>query len=144
MSAAAIRWNPGDSAGERTLYGVNQVATFNGARPSPSPIGEAAIAVGDGVGYRYTHRTDYKTGQLALPVAYSDWSLVEEFLEWANNFGPFSMDTGDSEDNSYEDLQIAPDTEAECLEPDPETLDLTIVFTPLNIAAVPIPLRFQY
>jgi hypothetical protein len=141
---AQIRWNPGDSAGERTLPCVAEdTGRFNQVKPMPSPIGEAAIAVGDGKGYRWRHRTDYMASMTFL-VAYSDEALVQEFLEWANNFGEFSIDTGDIESNTYDELQVAPGTEVDCSPPDPETLDFTLTFTALNIAVSPVSIRFQY
>jgi hypothetical protein len=136
---AAIRWDPGDSAGERTLTAGSAIARFNRWKPDPRTVGERSHALGDGVGYIWRHRRDY-TASFELPEIL-DYGLLDEFLEWANAFGVFSIDTDDSENNTYEECQIAPGTEAEGSEPDPATLARTLRITALNISVAPINLR---
>lgn len=139
---AAFRWNSG--AGEQTLTGASAICRFNGWRRDPHTVGEQAIAWGDGRGYQWPGRDDY-TASMTLPhIANADEALVSQFLLWVNAFGLFSIDTADSEDNSYEECQIAPGSRAEVSEPDPETLDLAVSLTALNIAVAPIPLRCLY
>jgi hypothetical protein len=141
---AQIRWDPGDSAGERTLTGSPAICRFNRWRPVPDTIGERAIAVGDGVGYQWVHRTDYAAAFELPYIAHTNELLLQEFLLWANAFGVFAIDTADSESNTYGECQIAPGTRAEISDPDPETLEYTLTLTALNIAGAPIALRCVY
>lgn len=138
---AQIRWDPGDSAGERTLTGSPTVHFFNRWKPTPDPIGEEAFAIGDGRGYKWEERTDYLVSVEFPNIDHTDESLLQEFLEWANTFGIFSIDTADIEDNSYEECQVAPNTHATISDPDSETLEYTLSMTILNIAASPVPFR---
>lgn len=139
---AAFRWNSG--SGEQTLATAVEGGRFNGWRRDPHTVGEQAQAWGDGVGYQWPGRTDY-TAAMTLPaIAAADEALVQEFLLWVNAFGAFAIDTADSEDNTYATCQIAGGTRAEVSEPDPETLDLAVSLTALNIAASPVPLRCLY
>lgn len=140
---AQIRWDPGDSAGERTLAGVNDLGRFNRWKINSATIGERAVGWGTGITYQWPGRVDY-LASWSLTVAYSDMSLVSEFLEWANAGNPFAIDTDDAASRTYEACSIAPDTLIECSEPDPETLDLTLTGTALNIAAVPVPMICNY
>jgi hypothetical protein len=140
--AAQLRFNNG--SGEQTLTSASSLARFNRWRPDPRPIGEAAHAVGDGVGYRWRHRTDYSVSFEFPLIANTDEAVLQQFLEWVNNFGAFSIDTGDSESNSYEQCQIAPGTEATISDPDPETLEYTLSIKAINIAASPVAMRRIY
>ena len=140
---AQLRWDPGDSAGERTLTGVLEMARFNQVIPDPAPIGEEATAVGDGVSYLWEHRVDY-SAELTIIVAYTDDALIQEFLEWANRKRFFALDAGDLEDNVYEELQVYGRTRATVSAPDPATMDRVLSMKVLNVAAVPIPIRIQY
>jgi hypothetical protein len=141
---AAIRWDPGDSAGERTLTGSHTLVRFNRWHPLPDTIGERDNALGDGVGYQWVHRTDYAASFELPNIAHTSEGLLQEFLLWANAFGPFAIDTGDSESNTYGECQIAPGTRAEISDPDPETLEYTLSVTALSIAVAPIALRCVY
>lgn len=132
---AAFRWNSG--SGSQTLTGAAAFARFNGWKRDPHQVGEQAIAVGDGVGYQYAHRTDYIAGMTLSEIAATDDAKVQDFLLWVNAFGPFAVDTADTQDNSYEECQIAPGSRAECSAPDPATLDIAVSLTALNIAASP-------
>jgi len=136
---AQIRWDPGDSAGERTLAPWSDVARWNRWKVMPATIGERATAVGDGRMYQWSHRTDYGASAILPHIHISDQPLVQEFLLWANAGGEFAIDTGDTDDNSYDECQVAPGTLAECSEPDPETLDLTLTLAWIQVAAVPVP-----
>lgn len=139
---AAFRWDSG--SGEQTLTGVTSVCRFNGWTVDPHHVGEQAIAVGDGVGYQWSHRTDYTAAMVLPHISNADEAKVQDFLRWVNAFGIFAIDTADSEDNTYTTCQIAPGTAAEVSPPDPATLDLAVSLTALNIAAVPVPLRCLY
>jgi hypothetical protein len=139
---AQLRWDPGDSAGERTLTGAAGIVRFNGWTPDPHDVGEDAIAVGDGKGYKWSHRTDYIASFELSTIA--DEALAQEFVLWANSFGVFSIDTADAQANTYDECQIAPGTRAVLSRPDRETLDYTLTVTALNIAATPVPLRCVY
>ena len=139
---AAFRWNSG--SGVQTLECAASESRFNGWKRDPHKVGEMAIAVGDGVGYQWPHRTDYTAGMTLGGIASTDDAKVQDFLLWVNALGPFAIDTADSFDNSYEDCQIAPGTRAECSPPDPQTLDLAVSLTALNIATSPSPLICIY
>ena len=139
---AQIRWDPGDSAGERTLTASIEAVRFNRWTPDSFGVGEEAIAVGDGIGYVWVHRTDHLVS-FEFPCI-ADYALLQEFQEWANNFGPFAIDTGDPEDNTYETCQIASrasDSRVTISEPDPETLEYRITARVRNIATTPIAMR---
>lgn len=140
MSAAQIRWDPGDSEGERTLVTVGSEGRFNGWKIQPNGIGERAVAVGDGLTYVWAHRTDYGVS-FRFTVAEADQSLLDEFLLWANLGRLFAIDTGDSESNTYEEVCIAPNTLMEAGEPDPETLDIPVTASLINAAVSPVPMR---
>lgn len=138
---AQIRWDPGDSAGERTLVATLPAVRLNRWSPDSFGVGEEAIGVGDGVGYVWTHRTDHLVS-FEFPCI-ADYALLQEFQEWANNFGPFAIDTGDPESNSYEECQIASRNSGRVAigDPDPETLEYTITATVRNIAVSPVAMR---
>ena len=140
MAAAQFRWDPGDSAGERTLVTVGSNGRFNGWRIAPMTIGERAVAVGDGLTYVFALRRDSGVS-FRFQVAESDQSLLWELLEWANDGNLFAIDTGDSEDNSYEEVCIAPGTLMEAGEPDPQTLDIPVTCSLINAAVSPVPMR---
>jgi hypothetical protein len=138
MAGAAIRYNPG--GGEVTIATVHgALGRFNGFQQDSGGVGESAIGVGDGRGYRWTHRTDYKVALVLPHIAITDEDKVEEFLRFANDFGIFAIDTGIN-GTSYSEVQIAPGTRAVASPPDPQTLDLSISMTIINIAASPGPL----
>ena len=138
---AQIRWDPGDSAGERTLTSAAPLARFNAWTPDSFGVGEEAIAVGDGVGYVWTHRTDHLVSLEFTCIA--DYALLQEFQEWANNFGVFAIDTGDPESNSYDECQIASRGSGRVVisPPDRETLEYTLTATVRNIAVAPVTMR---
>jgi hypothetical protein len=140
MASAQIRWDPGDSAGERTLIVVGSDGRFNGWRIRPETIGERAVAVGDGLTYVFALRRDNAVS-FRFTVAEADQSLLWELLEWANDGQLFSIDTGDSESNSYEEVCIAPNTLIEAGEPDPQTLDIPVTASLINAAVSPVPMR---
>lgn len=140
MAAAQLRWDPGDSAGERTLVVVGAEGKFNGWKIQPMGIGERSVSVGDGLTHVWTHRTDYGVS-FRFSVLESDQSLLSEFLEWANLGRIFAIDTGDAEDNTYEECCIAPHTLFEAGEPDPDTLDIPVVGSVINAATSPVPMR---
>jgi hypothetical protein len=141
--AAQIRWNSG--AGEQTLTSTSSLARFNRWKPDPAKIGEESQAVGDGVGYQWSHRTDYSVSFEFSLIANSDDAEIQDFLEWANSYGVFSIDTGDGESNSYEQVQIGFRAKITLSDPDPETMEYTMTFPRvINIAAAPIPIRRVY
>lgn len=140
---AAIRWNPGDSAGERTLSGAGALSRFNRWQMQPASIGEEAEGVGDGIGYKWRHRTD-RGASMELIVAHADMDLLHEFLEWANEFNPFAIDTEDANDTTFDACQIKVRTRAVASAPDPETLDVTLSMTVLNIDSNPQPMIQQF
>ena len=142
--AAAIRWDPGDSAGERTLTGSSTLTRLNRWHPLPDTIGERANALGDGRLYQWVHRTDYAVSFELPNIAHTDEGLLQEFLLWANAGGEFAVDTDDAESNSYETCQVAPGTVAEISDPDPEFLEYTLSITALNVALIPIAMRCVY
>lgn len=137
--AAQLKWDPGDSAGERTLPCVFSPGRWNRWKMMPKVKGEVAEAVGDGTGYVWAHRQD-KMASMELTIAYTDADLAHEFLEWVNEFGKFDVHTGDAASTIYEDCQIKVGTDADISPPDPETLDLTLSLTVIHLATVPVPL----
>jgi hypothetical protein len=140
MAAAQIRWDPGDSAGERTLITSGSEGRFNGWKIQPMGIGERAVSVGDGLTHVWTHRTDQGVA-FRFSVLEEDQSLLSEFLEWANLGRLFAIDTNDAEDNTYEEVCIAPGTLFDAGEPDPTTLDIPVAGSVINAAASPVPMR---
>lgn len=142
--AAQIRWDPGDTAGERTLPCiVPATGRFNRWKMLPKIQGERAEEVGSGVGHVFEVRRD-SAASMEFLIANADSALLWEFAEWADGFNVFSIDTGDSESNTYEECQIKVGTEIDISPPDPETLDLTLSMTVLNIAVAPAPMRTAY
>ena len=131
---AAFRWNSG--AGEQTLTGASAVCRFNGWKRDPHKVGEESVSVSTGAGYKYAHRTDYTAAMTLGTIAAADDAKVQDFLEWVNAFGAFAIDTADSEDNSYENCQIAPGTKADSAPTDAVTLDLGVSLTALNLDAI--------
>jgi hypothetical protein len=140
MAASEIRWDPGDSAGERTLAVVSTNGRFNGWRIQPATIGERAVSWGDGLTHVWSGRTDQGVS-FRFSVAESDQSLLNEFLLWANLGRLFEIHTKDKEDNTYDECCIAPGTMIEAGEPDPETLDIPVSASVINAAVSPVPMR---
>ncbi len=140
--AASISFN--DGSGVQTITPSSAKNRLNKWRPRPMTIGERAIAVGDGAGYHWAHRTDYG-GSFELPnIPNTQEAVLQDFLLHANAFGLFTITTTDSESNSYSSCQIAPGTFMELSDPDPETLEYTLSGTVINLAASPTPLRVVY
>ena len=140
MAAAQIRWDPGDSAGERTLTVAGEEGQLNGWRIQPAVVGERAVAVGDGITHVWEERTDQGVAFRFL-VLEVDQSLLNEFLLWANTGKLFAIDTKDSEDNTYEECCIAPNTLFDAGDCDPETLDIPVSGSVINAAVAPVPMR---
>jgi hypothetical protein len=141
----AIKWDPGDSAGERTLPCVIDTGRFNRWKMMPKVQGEVAEAVGDGRGYIWKQRTD-NIASMDLTIAHDDGALIDEFIKWAmgdsgtGSFGLFTIVTDDADDNEFEDCQIKVGTEIDVSPPDPETLDFTLSMTVVHVALTPVPL----
>lgn len=136
-----ITWDPGDSAGQRTLEGGSDHVRFNGWRPRPEIVGEEAQAIGDGVGYKWEDREDHLVTFVLPNIDHRDIATLYEFLEWANRFQPFAIETDDYEDNEYAECQVAVGTPAEISDPDPETGDYDLFLTIVNIAIAPTQFR---
>lgn len=137
--AASISFN--DGSGVQTITASSSVSRFNRWNPDSAPIGEEAIEWGSGRGHRWPGRVDYLV-QFELPnIAHTEESKLQDFLEWANNFGVFTVTTGDSESNVFTDCQIAPGSRAMISDPDPENLEITLRLTALSVATVPIRFR---
>lgn len=144
VNVARIRWDPGDSAGERTLSHCTPKGRFNRWVTDPQTVGEEAIGYGDGRGYVWAGRDDYIAAFELPHIGHADVALLDEFVQWANAFGIFSIDTGDVDDTSYEECQKAPGSRVSYSPPDPETMDHTLSVVALNIATVPAPLICRY
>jgi hypothetical protein len=137
--AASISFD--DGSGTQTITGSAAVSRFNKWNPDSIPVGEEAFEWGSGAGHRFTGRTDYAVS-LELPhIDHTDESTLQDFLEWANNFGTFTITTGDSESNAFAGCQIAPGTRATMSDPDPETLEYTLRLRIISVAVTP--LRFR-
>jgi hypothetical protein len=145
----SIQWDPGDSAGTRTLPCIVDNGRFNRWKMMPRVVGEVAEAVGDGRGYVWKHRTD-NVASMELLIAHDDAALIDEFIKWAmgdagaGTFGLFDIHTDDTESNVYTDVQIKVGTEIDVSPPDPETLDWTLSMTVVDVSASPVPLLIRH
>lgn len=119
--AATISFD--DGSGVQTITPSPSHARLNRWRPRPQSIGERAIAVGDGAGYHWAHRTDYGASFELPNIPNTAEAVLQDFLLWANAFGRFTITSNDSESNVYTACQIAPGTFMELSDPDPETLE---------------------
>ena|SRR5687768_5113409 len=140
--AATISFN--DGSGVQTITPSSTVNRLNKWRPRPQSIGERAIAVGDGAGYHWAHRTDYGASFELPNIPNTSEAVLQAFLLHANAFGLFTITSADSESNTYTACQIAPGTFMELSDPDPETLEYTLYGQVINLSASPAPLRVVY
>ena len=140
--AASISFD--DGSGVQTINASPTRARFNKWRPRPATIGERAIAVGDGAGYHWAHRTDYGASFELPNIPHTSEAVLQDFLLHANGFGLFTITPDDSEANSYANCQIAPGTFAEISDPDTETLEYTLTLQVIDLSPSPAQLRVLY
>lgn len=140
--AASIAFD--DGSGSQTITPAPSVSRFNGWRTPSRYQGEKANAWGDGKLYQWPGRLDHAAAFRLDHIPYTDQGKLEAFLLWANSGGDFTITIGNIAGDVYSEVQVAPGTEAEMSEPDPELLDYSLSMVVIDVSATPAPLICQY
>src|SRR5688572_30818192 len=134
-----------DGSGDDTISSawVAPANRFGNWIPKPLKIGERSTAVGDGLRYQWSHRTDYGASFELAGIARSNEAKLQAFKLWADAGGTFTVTTADSETNTYDECALAPGALVEFVY-DRRTSEFTLVLDVINVEASAVPLRCIY
>lgn len=134
-----------DGSGDQTISSAWAAPAnrFGNWIPRPVKIGERATALGDGVRYQWSHRTDYGASFELPGIARSQEAVLQAFKLWADAGGTFTVTTADTESNTYATCGMAPGAMVELLW-DRRTGEYTLVLDVINVAASPVAMRVLY
>lgn len=135
-----------DGSGDQTISSTYPAPAnrFRGWRPLPQGIGERATALGDGRMYRWKHRTDYGAHLELHGIARSQDAVLQDFKEWADDGGVFTVTTGDSESNVFTSCALAPGSFVELIPELQRMKVFTLSMDVINVAVTPVRLRCIY
>lgn len=148
--------NPAVSGASFTYQAVlqsdyNGIAGSVGARfrdwtPFSTPVGPAVNALGTGVLYRYTFRTDYGASFriTELPNDAATMATMLRLRRWLLAGGSVQVITDDQSSRTYAECGLAPEATPDITLDNPADLRYAMSLAVINIASSPVPMICSY